>query len=150
LLVLTLSWSAALVAAPAVSSVGAAGATTSALVYAAGSLICHQNPSRSFQSNGAKLPVCARCLGLYVGGAVGVIGWMVIAGLGTRPRARSAQWSSRVRAVIIATALPTLVTVATAWLGWWDPANGVRALLAVPLGAAAGAVVAAVAARDLE
>jgi hypothetical protein len=47
-------------------------------------------------------------------------------------------------------ALPTLATVATAWLGLWDPGNLMRATLALPLGAVAGGLVAAVSARDLE
>ena len=45
--------------------------------------------------------------------------------------------------------LPTLVTLATAALGVWDPGNATRALLAIPLGVTVGAVVAAVAAGDL-
>ena len=97
-----------------------------------------------------QLPVCARCLGLYGGGALGVLMWIAVAGLGRRASARSAAWHARVRTVLIAAAIPTLVTVVTAWLDVWDPGNVVRATLALPLGAAAGAVVAAVSARDLE
>ena len=36
------------------------------------SQLCHQNPSRSFVLAGATLPVCARCLALYVGGFLGI------------------------------------------------------------------------------
>ena len=46
-------------------------------------------------------------------------------------------------------ALPTVATVATAWLGWWDPNNVVRAALALPLGAAIAMAITAVAAGDL-
>ena len=53
-----------------------------AAVYAAGSLVCHQRPERSFHLAGAQLPVCARCLGLYVGGFVGAIAWVLMAGVG--------------------------------------------------------------------
>ena len=145
-----LSWNAALIAAPIVSQAGNGGPTVSALLYAAASLVCHQRPERSFHVSGAKLPVCARCLGLYLGASVGVIGWMLIAGLGGRAAPRSARWSSQVRTLVAIAAGPTLVSVATAWLGLWDPGNAIRALLALPLGAAMGEVVAAVAARDLE
>ncbi len=107
-------------------------------------------PSDRFTSSGAKLPVCARCLGLYLGASAGVVGWMLIAGLGRRAAPRSARWSSQVRTIVTLAAIPTLASVATAWVGVWDPGNVIRALLALPLGAAAGAVVAAVAARDLE
>ena len=42
-----------------------------AVMYAAGSFICHQIPERSFHLDGIQLPVCARCFGLYGGGALG-------------------------------------------------------------------------------
>ena len=51
--------------------------------------------------------------------------------------------------ILIAAALPTLVSVATAASGVWDATNAGRALLAVPLGMTAGVLVAAVAAKDL-
>lgn len=120
------------------------------MLYAAASLVCHQRTDRSFHLGGAKLPVCARCLGLYLGVGTGVLGWMIIAGMGRRAAPRSSRWSSQVKALVTIAAVPTLVSVATAWLGAWDPNNVSRALLALPLGAVAGAVVAAVAARDLE
>jgi hypothetical protein len=52
------------------------------------------------------------------------------------------------RALILAT-VPTLITVLTAAAGWWDPGNALRAALAVPSGLIVGAVVTAVAVRDL-
>ena len=36
------------------------------------SQLCHQNPQRSFVLAGTTLPVCARCLALYIGGFVGI------------------------------------------------------------------------------
>jgi uncharacterized membrane protein len=151
IIVLTVSWSAALAAAPgAGSSSHAGGRTFAAAVYVAGSFICHQRPERSFHIDNVQLPVCARCVGLYVGAAVGALGWAVIAGLGRSVSARARWWQLRVRAVLAMAAIPTLLSIATAWLGVWDPGNTGRALLALPLGAAAGGLVAAVAARDLE
>ena len=35
--------------------------------------ICHQRPDRSFFIFGKKLPLCARCLGLYLSFFIGVI-----------------------------------------------------------------------------
>jgi uncharacterized membrane protein len=149
--VVVLAWTAAIVAAPAVSARGGrGGARLAAVMYVAGSLICHQRPERSFHVGAAQLPVCARCLGLYAGGALGVLVWIAFTGLGRRPSARAAAWLTRVRVVLITAAIPTLISVITAWLGVWDPGNVLRATLALPLGAAAGAVVAAVSARDLE
>ena len=37
-------------------------------------LICHQQPERSFWIFGAPVAVCARCLGIYVGAAIGLLG----------------------------------------------------------------------------
>jgi uncharacterized membrane protein len=123
----------------------------SALTYTAGSLICHQRPERSFHHEGAQYPVCARCLGLYTGAVGGVLFWMAVSGLGRAPRARAVRLAlpSHVRRLLVVVALPTVATVVTAWLGWWDAGNLVRAALSVPLGATIAGVIAAVAARDL-
>jgi uncharacterized membrane protein len=36
-------------------------------------LVCHQRPERSFWIFGAPVAVCARCLGIYVGAAIGLL-----------------------------------------------------------------------------
>jgi uncharacterized membrane protein len=146
LFVITLSWTAALTAAPMTTS-----PRVSAMTYAAGSLICHQRSERSFHYDGAQYPVCARCFGLYAGAVVGVLFWAAASGLGAAARVRTAQLTRpRVaRRTLIVVALPTVVTVAASWFGWWDAGNLVRAALAIPLGAAIAAVIAAVAAGDL-
>lgn len=141
-----LAWNAALVAAPA-----SAPPTLSAATYLAGSLVCHQLPERSFHHAGAQYPVCARCLGLYLGAGIGVLAWAAVAGTGGRPRASIApaiEWSV-IRPALLIAALPTLLTVALAWTGAYDASNTLRALFALPLGAATAAIVAAVAAGDL-
>ena len=146
-----LLWCAALVTAPLVgSSHDYGGDLFAATMYAVGSLVCHQRPERSFHLAGAQLPVCARCMGLYLGAAVGVTGWAAFAGLGSRLSARAAQWPKRMRVGLIVAAIPTLVSLAAAWLGLWDPGNVVRATLALPLGVTAGGLISAGAARDLE
>jgi uncharacterized membrane protein len=98
-------------------------------------------PERSFHIAGIQLPVCARCTGLYVGGVIGIIMWLI------RTR-RPLSHASAGRALMIA-AVPTLVSVLTAVVGWWDAGNALRAALAIPLGVIVGAVVTAVAVRDL-
>ena len=118
-----------------------------AFVYAAGSLICHQLPDRSFFLDGRQLPLCARCTGLYLAGAAGGLGWYVWkAARGWRrfnvpPRVALA--------IVIGAALPTALSYFTGISGIWDGSNLTRALLAVPLGLSAGAVVAAVVTKDL-
>jgi uncharacterized membrane protein len=146
LAVIVLAWNAALFAAPAGEWPKASAAT-----YLAGSLVCHQRPERSFHHDNAQFPVCARCLGLYVGAAAGVLAWLVVAGAGNTPRARVKPLLAPtfVRRALIVSALPTLITVALAWIGVWDASNALRAMLALPLGGVIAVIIAAVAARDL-
>jgi uncharacterized membrane protein len=118
-----------------------------ALIYSAGAVICHQIPERSFFWQGHQLPVCARCTGLYVSAAAGLAGWV---GLKAARRWRPMIVGRRVALRVIAlAAVPTLATVATGALGLWDGSNLTRALLAIPVGVSAGAVVAAVFTKDL-
>ncbi len=159
----SLVWVTAVIVAPSIGSSASDTSLTSAtassraavisaaLIYAAGAIVCHQRPERSFHRDGKQLPVCARCLGLYGGGLIGVIGWAGLGGLGrsVSARARRVLQSSRLRLWLVFMALPTLLTMATAWLGWWDAPNVPRTLLALPFGAAIGALVCAVVAGDL-
>ena len=135
-------WAAAIVTAPALAQLSGSAA---AMLYAVGSLICHQLPARSFHLAGAQLPVCARCLGLYVGGAAGALVWMVTASRRARPWPRE-----QALAFLAVAAIPTAVTAGIAIAGVGDPSNPWRAALAVPLGFAGGRIVAAVATNHLK
>jgi uncharacterized membrane protein len=118
-----------------------------ALIFAIGSVICHQRPDRSFFVDGHQLPVCARCTGLYVSGALGLLGWIAFKiARGWRPIAIDPRRAAR---LIVIAALPTAVSLASAAIAMWDGSNVTRALLAVPLGASAGAIVAAAGTKDL-
>jgi uncharacterized membrane protein len=118
-----------------------------AFVYAFGSVICHQRPDRSFFWDGQQLPVCARCTGLYLSGSVAFAAWWGIRFLRSTP---PIAWTPAMALRVIAlAAIPTAVSWTSGVLGVWDGSNLTRALLAVPLGAAAGSVVAAVSSRDL-
>jgi uncharacterized membrane protein len=115
-----------------------------ALAYFAGSVVCHQLPDRSFITAGSHWPVCARCAGLYLGVAAGFATWLLL----RRPfswRPGRGAWLTTLAVV----AAPTAASWATGVSGIWDGTNGVRFALAAPLGLAVGAVVAAVAAKDL-
>jgi uncharacterized membrane protein len=131
-----------LIAAPLLASTADGLVAT---LYVAGSLICHQRPERSFHIAAAQLPVCARCLGLYMGGAAGLLIWAVAS------RRRQAAWPRRAAlTTLAASTLPTAATIASAWLGLGDPANAWRAALALPLGAAGGLVVGAATTNHLK
>ena len=112
-----------------------------AFVYIAGSFVCHQISDRSFHIAGLQLPVCARCTGLYLGAAIGAVAWCA--------GSVSHLSFARARVALIASAVPTMVTVIAAWAGVWDPGNVLRATSAAPLGIAVGALVAAVFTRRL-
>jgi uncharacterized membrane protein len=120
---------------------------TSEIIFAIGSAICHQRPERSFFWAGHQFPVCARCTGLYLSAAIGLMGWLAVK-IKDRNRPRPID-PRAARAVLIAAAVPTVISLATAALGIWDGSNITRAALALPLGGVAGVIVAAVAAKDL-
>ncbi len=116
-----------------------------AFAYTAGAVVCHQLPERSFALAGRQWPVCARCSGLYLGAIVGLAAWLMVRrSLG--PVGLAPRHVMRVLAVITA---PTAISWATGVLGWWDGTNAIRAVLALPLGITVGAIVAAVATKDL-
>ena len=117
-----------------------------AFIFAVGSVICHQLPERSFFHDGRQLPVCARCTGLHLSGAAGLAGWWAAKLLrGWRPQ----PMPRRLAIGLLIVAAPTVVSYLTGVLGVWDGSNVTRAVLAVPLGVAAGAVVASVSTKDL-
>jgi uncharacterized membrane protein len=120
-------WTLTLIAAPTALTTPALG-VPAATIYAASSRICHQRPERSFHLDGVQLPVCGRCFGLYLSGALGAI-----AAWTSRRRA-----GERTRIVLMVTAIPTAVTWSMEMAGLAGFSNLSRALAALPLGAAAG------------
>lgn len=129
-----LIWLALLIITPLAPS------SIATLMYAAGAVICHQLPERSFHLAGYQLPVCARCLGIYAGAAaaatIHVLGAFV---------AESTRWRllspAAARRVLLVSALPTVVTVALEWAGAWSGTNVVRAIAGVALGVGGALVV---------
>jgi uncharacterized membrane protein len=104
--------------------------------YAAGSVVCHQLPERSFEMAGAPIAVCARCLGLYLGGVAGFA--TVVARRRRTGGAGGSPWL-----LLAASALPTLLTIAGEWIIGRPVGNGLRFAAALPLGAAVAMVVGA-------
>ena len=99
-----------------------------ALVYLAGSRVCHQRPDRSFHTAGVRWPVCGRCSGLYLAAPVGAL----VAAAAVKRRARA---PNAMRLLVLA-AVPTVATIALEWPGLAPISNLVRAIAALPLGAA--------------
>lgn len=102
--------------------------------------ICHQRPERSFfLPGGTQMPVCARCTGLYVGGA---LAFPLTLAAGASVSAR------RARRVLALAALPTAVTWTLETAGAAAFSNAARFAAALPLGCAAAWLVLGVLADD--
>jgi len=129
------------VALPVVPCLSGRAAVVGAVVYACGSLVCHQRPERSLVTCGRPWPVCGRCSGLYLGAAAGVL--LALVGIGRRGSWR--QWRRRVGL----SAIPTAVLWLGEFGGLGDPGTGLRLALALPAGVATALWLAAVSREDL-
>jgi uncharacterized membrane protein len=121
LVVLTPDWNAV--------HVGSAPRVMSAIVYAIGSQVCHQRPDRSFVTAGSVWPVCARCTGMYGGGAAAAI--LCLVGFRRTPRA----WTSHQWRTLFAVGMgPTAAIWMLEQAHLISTTNLVRAIVAVPAG----------------
>ena len=125
-------------AATVAATIHGSDGVVTAMVHIVGSRVCHQRLDRSFHTSGVQWPVCARCSGLYAGAAVGV--WFGFA-------ARVRRWvrGREVAAVLGVAGLPTAVTWVAEWAFSMPVTNLARVVTALPLGAAIGATIVAVA-----
>ena len=126
-----LIWLTLIVASPLAISRGLVEGLTFA-VYHAGSIVCHQRPERSFHLAGVQLPVCARCVGLYLSGAMGLL---------AASRTRRAMSTPTVRLLLATAALPIALSVGLELAGLIHTTNVQRMLTGLPLGFAAGVVI---------
>ena len=125
-------WAAALPTAAYAASRPAGGGwhVFGLAVYALGSAICHQQPERSFEAFGAQIPVCARCLGIYVGAALSGVGSAIV----PMPSMRMHANAGTVRLVLLAAALPALLSLLYEWTTGQVPSNWTRAATGAVLG----------------
>lgn len=111
-----------------------------ALVGQAFGGICHQLPARSPHVGGVPLALCDRCLGIYGGVVLGVVGFAL------RPR-----WGEGVHGragpVLVAALVPLAIDWAGPVLGAWPNAPLSRAITGAFFGVAAGLLVGRMAAR---
>jgi uncharacterized membrane protein len=89
--------------------------------------VCHQDTMRSFWFWGAPAAVCARCLGIYLGAAVGAI---------ARIERRLAMWAF---AIML---LGNCADAVSEFVGWHGSLPQVRFLLGIMLGVSISALVA--------
>jgi uncharacterized membrane protein len=97
---------------------------TALLIRGFFSRLCHQNPGRSFLVAGSPVAVCARCLGIYCGVALGAL---LRLGKATATR------------LLALAVLLNLLDIATATLHWHGNLPVARLLLGLLLGVGAGA-----------
>jgi uncharacterized membrane protein len=122
------SWTAAIFFAPLARATLPRMPIAGSAVNIAASFVCHQRDERSFHLKGERLPVCGRCTGLYVAGAIGALAaWLGVARV-----------PARTRRLVVFAAVPTAITLALEWSGAANPGNLLRATAALPLGAVAG------------
>jgi uncharacterized membrane protein len=140
LLLAAVVWLAAVVVAPLVASSMMAGG-----IYAAAGTVCHQLPDRTLHLAGAPVAVCARCLGLYAGGVLGVGAALLAGRMAATETADSAR---RARLLVAALAVPTMITLALEHVARLPVGNVARVVTAVPLGGAIAWVIARAIAAD--
>jgi Predicted membrane protein (DUF2085) len=126
---------ATVVASRPASQVSSAGYAFALAIYAAGSLICHQRPGRSFHLLGAQMPVCARCAGIYAGAAVAASVWWLRT-LEASHRLPRPYPGPAIR-VLLVSALPAAGTLLYEWTTGHTPGNWMRLTSGAPLGATA-------------
>jgi uncharacterized membrane protein len=117
-------WTVGAVVAPWLAAQGSFFAPWLRLLYKPG---CHQIAERCLDLGFGLLAVCARCMGLYVGGCLGLL-WTTLRNRSSRPQP---VWLAVVAA-------PTVLDFAAGQIGLPSLSNWPRFALAVPLGLLAG------------
>jgi len=115
-----LAWTAGVVVVPWLASHDVFLAPWLRFVYKPG---CHQIPERCLDLGFGPMAVCARCMGLYIGGFLGLL-WTTLRNRPSRPHP---VWLAVVAA-------PTVIDFFAGLIGLPSLGNWARFALAVPLG----------------
>ena len=128
LVALELLWTTSVFAAPYAASLShsAIAYPFAFVVYAIGSVVCHQRPERSFHLWLTQLPVCARCTGIYVGAACATFVGRTVA---------------RPIKVLALASIPAASTLVYEWTTGYASSNGIRFATGLVLGAVVMAIV---------
>ena len=127
---LAMLWTAGIFVVPFIERSGdETAATTAGLARLAYRPVCHQIPHRSLALDGQPFTVCARCTGLYLGGAVGLA--LMALGYG-RLRAPGRLW-------LLAAVAPTVIDFGMGHLTGVSLPNLARLAVAFPAGLMLGA-----------
>ena len=118
---------AMIVAAPLAEAAGHRAAAWS--LYRVFAPLCHQIAERSFYVAGHPLAVCARCLGVYAGFALGLLLYPLVRGVRRTDAPR--------RAWLLVIGLPCVFDFLVNFTGLWHNTHASRALTGAWLGAGA-------------
>lgn len=130
---LAMLWTAGIFVVPLIERSGdETAATTAGLARLAYRPVCHQIPHRSLALGGQPFAVCARCTGLYLGGAVGLA--LMTLGYG-RLRAPGRLW-------LLAAVAPTVIDFGMGHLTGVSLPNLARLAVSFPAGLMLGAYLA--------
>lgn len=103
------------------------------VVYSVSSLLCHQRPERSFHLFAVQLPVCARCIGIYLGAAIAALLFAIRKASIARDERPLPVGINRIP--MVASIVPICLTLVYELATGTVPSNWVRALSGVPFGA---------------
>jgi uncharacterized membrane protein len=98
-------------------------------IYHSFSSVCHQIPERAFHLAGHPLAVCARCTGLYLGLAAGILLFPLVRPLRTT--------ATPARFWLFVAAAPTVIDFSLGFLGVWQNTHLSRFVTGALLGAVA-------------
>jgi uncharacterized membrane protein len=101
--------------------------STALVIYKSFSRFCHQIPERSFYIDGHPFAVCARCTGIYLGFAAGVLVYPLVRSL-KRSDAPARLW-------LLVALVPTALDFALDFFGVWQNTHLSRSATGALLGA---------------
>ena len=102
---------------------------TSASVYQGFSVVCHQNPERSYYFHGYPMGVCSRCISIYAGTIIGLLLYPFLRDL--QEEDFPPRW------ILIVAAIPTLIDFTGGVLGLFANTFFSRSLTGIIFGSVA-------------
>ena len=104
-------------------------------IYAFGDWWCHQKSSRSFFINENQMPVCARCIGIFFGLPLGILGALFI-----RMSIADENFYKKLLLILAIGFIPTAIDGGGQLIGLWESTNAGRVITGMLTGFAGGAL----------
>ena len=97
-------------------------------IYLIGDVFCHQIAERSFSLNGNQLPFCARCMGIWLGLAVGLVITIVL----------KFPLDMKFLALLVLGLIPLAIDGTGQFVGLWESTNTLRMITGLITGIITG------------